>query len=105
MRDLARQGHVSEAARAAGVELECVALDVTQPTSINAAAKRIGDVDVLVNNAGYGLGGFFEDISDAELREQFETNFFGLVAVTKAFLPGMRERRRGRIVNVSSISG
>ncbi|HEU5055205.1 MAG TPA: SDR family NAD(P)-dependent oxidoreductase, partial [Kofleriaceae bacterium] len=64
-----------------------------------------GGVDVLVNNAGYGLGGSVEDLSMEELREQFETNFFGLVAVTKRVLPGMRERRHGRIINVSSIAG
>ena len=59
---------------------------------------------MLVNNAGYGLGGFFEDVFDGELRAQFETNFFGLAAVIRAFLFGMRERRHGRIVNVSSRS-
>jgi NAD(P)-dependent dehydrogenase (short-subunit alcohol dehydrogenase family) len=60
---------------------------------------------VLVNNAGFGLGGALEDLTLDELREQFETNFFGTVAMTKAVLPGMRERRKGKIINVSSIAG
>jgi NAD(P)-dependent dehydrogenase (short-subunit alcohol dehydrogenase family) len=106
MRDVSRRAQVDEAARTAGVSLEVIELDVTRGESITRAVKTIGEpLDVLVNNAGYGLGGFFEDVSDAELRAQFETNFFGLAAVTRAFLPGMRERRHGRIVNVSSISG
>jgi NAD(P)-dependent dehydrogenase (short-subunit alcohol dehydrogenase family) len=105
MRDPARRERLDQAAAAAGVELEVVPLDVTSQESIDDAAARVGPVDVLVNNAGFGLGGFFEDLAMDELREQFETNFFGLCAVTKAFVGGMRERRRGRIINVSSISG
>jgi NAD(P)-dependent dehydrogenase (short-subunit alcohol dehydrogenase family) len=105
LRDPARAHVIAEAAKAAGVELETHPLDVTSHDSIRAALPVLSEVDVLVNNAGYGLGGFFEDVTEAELRAQFETNFFGLAAVTRAVLPGMRARGRGRIVNVSSISG
>jgi short-subunit dehydrogenase len=62
-------------------------------------------VDAVVNNAGYGCVGPLEDISDAELRRQYDTNVFGLMAVTRAFLPAMRARGFGRIVNVSSMGG
>jgi short-subunit dehydrogenase len=62
-------------------------------------------VDVLVNNAGYGILGPTEMISDADMRAQYETNVFGLMAVTRAFLPGMHARGSGRIINVSSIGG
>jgi NAD(P)-dependent dehydrogenase (short-subunit alcohol dehydrogenase family) len=109
MRDVARGGRLDEAARAAGVTVDKVTLDVTSEPSIAAAVAdvtaRAGRIDVLVNNAGFGMGGFLEDLSMAELREQFETNFFGVAATTKAVLPAMRERGSGRIVNVSSIGG
>jgi NAD(P)-dependent dehydrogenase (short-subunit alcohol dehydrogenase family) len=105
MRDPGKKGRLLAAARDAKVELEVVRLDVTQERSIEEAVKQVGAIDVLVNNAGFGMAGFLEDLSLAELREQFETNFFGLVAMTKAVVPGMRERGRGRIINVSSIAG
>ncbi len=88
-----------------------VAFDVTDETSIAAARKQIEaasgghGLDVLVNNAGYGQGGPLEQLSDAELRAQYDTNVFGLMAVTRAFLPGMRERGAGRVVNVGSVAG
>jgi NAD(P)-dependent dehydrogenase (short-subunit alcohol dehydrogenase family) len=105
VRDLARTERLDQAAAAAGVTLEKVQLDVTRPDSIARAMAEVGAVDVLVNNAGFGMGGALEDLTLDELREQFETNFFGLVAMTKAVLPGMRERRKGKIINVSSING
>ena len=109
MRDLGRDDRLRAAAAEARVSLEIAELDVTRADSIARAVAdveaRAGRVDVLVNNAGYGIGGSVEDLSLVELREQFETNFFGLVALTKAVLPGMRERRHGRIVNVSSVNG
>ena len=64
-----------------------------------------GSIDVVVSNAGYGLGGFVEDVTLQELREQFETNFFGAVALAKAVLPAMRMRRSGRLIFVSSLNG
>lgn len=84
-------------------------LDVTQPkqvaSSVAAAEKFFGRIDVLVNNAGYGYLAAVEEGEADEVRAMFETNFFGLVAVTKAVLPGMRSRRSGHIVNISSIGG
>jgi NAD(P)-dependent dehydrogenase (short-subunit alcohol dehydrogenase family) len=84
-------------------------LDVTIPDdaakAVAAAVSRFGTVDVLVNNAGYGIVGAVEETSDAELRAQMETNFFGAVSVTKAVLPVMRARRSGAVVNMSSLGG
>src|SRR5688572_3980715 len=109
MRDPSRDDRLRAALAEARVEAAVVQLDVTDPGSIMRAVEEVeraaGRIDVIVNNAGYGLGGAVEDLTMGELREQFETNFFGLVAVTKAVLPGMRERRHGRIINVSSVSG
>src|SRR5689334_21963086 len=105
MRDLARRGDLDRAAAAAGAALEVVALDVTRPETIAAALARTGPVDVLVNNAGIGIVGSLENTSMDELREVVETNFFGAVDIIKAVLPGMRERGRGRIINVSSVTG
>ena len=86
-----------------------LALDVTQPQQIAAAIagaeKFFGRIDVLVNNAGYGYLASVEEGDDEEVRAMFDTNFFGLVAVTKAVLSGMRARRTGHIVNISSIGG
>lgn len=109
LRDLQRAGRLDAACAEAGVTVEKLALDVTRAESIDAAVaevvRRAGRLDVLVNNAGYGLGGFFEDLAMDELRAQFETNFFGLAACIQAVLPHLRAQRSGRIINVSSISG
>lgn len=109
MRDLAKREHLDEAANAAGVSLSVLQLDVTSTESIagavNSAISATGSIDLVVSNAGYGLGGFVEDLTLAELREQFETNFFGAVALTKAVLPLMRARRSGRVIFVSSLNG
>jgi len=83
-------------------------LDVTEPLSIDAVVGELedaGGLDVLVNNAGYGQQGAFEDLSLADFRAQLETNLIGAIAVTQRALPGMRARRRGRILFVSSMGG
>ncbi len=74
-------------------------------TAVDAAIKRFGHIDVLVNNAGHGLLGAVEECNDAEVKKVFETNVFGLLRVTRAVLPQMRKQRSGRIVNLSSIGG
>jgi len=84
-------------------------LDVTDPASIaaavNAATAKFGRIDVLVNNAGYGHLGAFEESTPAEVRLQFDTNVFGLMEVTRAVLPVMRRQRSGHVINISSIGG
>ena len=85
------------------------ALDVTEPLQVTEvvrqAESRFGRIDVLVNNAGYGYLAAVEEGEDDEVRAMFETNVFGLINVTKAVLPGMRQRGRGHIVNISSVGG
>lgn len=86
-----------------------LALDVTNKNQIAnaivAAKDHFGKIDVLVNNAGFGYFGAIEESDETEVRSMFETNFWGLAEMTRAVLPGMRERKTGTIVNVSSIGG
>ena len=86
-----------------------VRLDVTDPGSIHAAVaeaeRAFGRIDVLVNNAGYGLAGTLEELAETDLRLQFETNLFGALAVTRAVLPVLRRQRSGHIVQMSSVNG
>jgi NAD(P)-dependent dehydrogenase (short-subunit alcohol dehydrogenase family) len=86
-----------------------LALDVTDVASIDAAVSaalaKFGRVDVLVNNAGYGLAGAVEEATEAEFMPVFETNVFGLIRVTRALLPQFRKQKSGNIVNLSSIGG
>jgi NAD(P)-dependent dehydrogenase (short-subunit alcohol dehydrogenase family) len=83
-------------------------LDVTIDRSVQGLKRRLddlGQVDILVNNAGYAGAGFVEEIPINEYRKQFETNFFGVIAVTQVVLPFMRKQGEGKIINLSSISG
>ena len=96
-------------AELASAGCKTMALDVCDEASMRAAVETVergeGAVGVLINNAGYGLEGAFEEVPMAEIRRQFETNVFGLVALTKMVLPGMRRQRWGRVVNLSSMGG
>lgn len=98
---------VTDLAEATPDRVLAVALDVTKPAHVTSAVRRgherFGGLDALVNNAGYGYRAAVEEGDDAEVRELFETHFFGTVAMIKAVLPGMRARRSGAIVNISSI--
>jgi NAD(P)-dependent dehydrogenase (short-subunit alcohol dehydrogenase family) len=86
-----------------------IPLDVTDKSAVEAAVTetiaRFGRIDVAINNAGYGLFGAIEEISEPEARAQMETNFFGALWVTQAVLPQMREQKSGHIIQVSSIGG
>jgi NAD(P)-dependent dehydrogenase (short-subunit alcohol dehydrogenase family) len=86
----------------ASERLTVLPLDVTDPASIASALQAAGPIDVLVNNAGLGLFGAFEATPLATVREIFEANTFGTMAMTQAVLPQFRERRAGRVVNVTS---
>lgn len=111
MRDVSRRGALEQAAAVAGVQdrIDVRAVDVTHfdsiPHFVADVVRDYSRVDVLVNNAGFAVGGFAEDIRLEELRLQFETNFFGAVAMTKAVLPVMRQQRSGHIIQLSSIGG
>jgi NAD(P)-dependent dehydrogenase (short-subunit alcohol dehydrogenase family) len=105
-RDKAR---VADLAKSGGDRALALDLDVTDAAQITAAVKaaeaRFGHIDVLVNNAGYGYQAPVEEGEDAEIRAQFEANVFGLFAMTRAVLPGMRKRRKGHIINITSLAG
>ena len=105
-RDKARVAPLLEGAGESALALD---LDVTDPrqvtAAVQAAEERFGAVDVLVNNAGYGYQASVEEGNEAEIRAQFDANVFGLFALTRAVLPGMRTRRRGHVLNVSSVAG
>ncbi|WP_078595852.1 SDR family oxidoreductase [Evansella clarkii] len=89
--------------------IDIVKMDVTEQSEITAIQKYVqdkyGKLDVLINNAGYSLGGVTEHLDTADWKGQFNTNLFGAVAVTKAFLPLMRKNGKGKIINIGSISG
>jgi NAD(P)-dependent dehydrogenase (short-subunit alcohol dehydrogenase family) len=110
MRDIKRAAPLMELAKKkhAAENIRAYPLDVTATESIEqfkSMLKELPSVDVLVNNAGFARGGFSEELTIEDYRAQFETNFFGVIAVTQAVLPFMRARKQGRIINLSSISG
>ena len=111
MRNLANSGRLEEAAQTGGVRerLDLRRVDITEfdslPGAVEAIVRDHGRIDVLVNNAGFSVAGFAEDMTLAELRQQLETNFFGNVAMTKAALPVMRGQKSGHIITVTSVGG
>jgi len=109
MRNLNKSQKVKDIAKQDNLPLEVLQLDVNDDISVKDAFAKIVDdkqrVDVLVNNAGYAVMGPVEELSLDDFKSQFETNFFGLIRVTKEVLPIMRSQNRGTIVNVSSIGG
>jgi NAD(P)-dependent dehydrogenase (short-subunit alcohol dehydrogenase family) len=109
MRNLEKSKNITEIANTEKLPLQVVQLDVNDDKSVKYAIGKIvaenGRINVLVNNAGYGLFSPIEDVTLDQVKEQFETNFFGVVRVTKEALPIMRKQRKGTIVNVSSGAG
>lgn len=109
MRDLNKQGALINELKERKADAKILRLDVGDAASIQAVIKEIGadhgHLDVLVNNAGHAIGGYFEDLTQDEIHKQMETNFFGVQNVTRAALPLMRPHRSGKIINISSISG
>lgn len=103
------QARIADLAEQAPDRVLALSLDVTDTAAISAAVRaaqeRFGRIDVLVNNAGYGYQSTVEEGVEAEIRAQFDANVFGLFAMTRAVLPGMRERRRGHIINITSVAG
>ncbi len=109
MRNLDKSKAITNIKQKERLSLEILQLDVTADESVKEAINKITNeqerIDVVVNNAGFALVGAFEEISIEEFKEQYETNVFGVIRVTQAVLPIMRNQRCGIIVNISSIAG
>ena len=111
MRDLGRGAKLEETAQKAGVrdQLDVRRADITEfdslPGVVDQVVRDHGRIDVLVNNAGFSVAGFVEDMAVEELRHQLETNFFGNISMTKAVLPVMRAQKNGHIITVTSVAG
>ena len=109
MRNLNKSQNLKSIATKENLPIRIKHLDVTDDASVKDAIQAIsfetGQVDVLVNNAGYGLNGAFEDLAMDEIKSQYETNVFGLIRTTQAVLPIMRRQKSGTIVNISSGAG
>jgi NAD(P)-dependent dehydrogenase (short-subunit alcohol dehydrogenase family) len=110
MRDVRKAQALKDAAGVHAGRLQVLPLDVTDSKSIidviDMIREKEGQLHCVINNAGYGIGGFFEDLTEKEIRDQFETNFFGLQKVTREALPLMRTSRGPRkVINISSIAG
>jgi NAD(P)-dependent dehydrogenase (short-subunit alcohol dehydrogenase family) len=106
MRDLRKGGLLKKIVIKEEIPLTVSPLDVTDQYSVSKGIgsifRKAGRIDILINNAGYGLTGAFEDLSIEEIRSQYETNFFGLIRTTQAVLPIMRDQKSGIIINLSS---
>lgn len=109
VRDLSKAERIQEITNREKLPLKIIRLDVNEDESIRIAIQEIisdsGRIDILINNAGYGMFGPIEEISIEEIKEQFETNFFGTIRLIKAIVPIMRKQRNGTIVNISSMVG
>lgn len=109
MRNLSKKNNVLETAKKEKLNIEVIELDVDKEDSIEAAINTIyqktGRIDVLVNNAGWALFGTVEDVPIEQFKEQFETNFFGIVRIIQKVAPIMRRQKEGKIVNISSVAG
>lgn len=109
MRNTKKSDSLEEIIKKERLDLNIRELDVNDDTSIentiNCITREANRIDVLINNAGYGLVGFFEDLTLDEIRNQFETNFFGVLNITKKIIPIMRLQKSGTIINVSSGAG
>src|ERR671915_1396566 len=109
MRNLNKSENMNMVATKENLPIQVKQLDVTDDVSVTNAIQAIsseaGRIDVLVNNAGYGLNGAFEDLAIDEIKAQYETNVFGLIRTTQAVLPIMRKQKSGTIVNISSGAG
>jgi len=105
MRDPDKGSDLAQAASSNGWDLSVVPLDVRSDESVRGAFRQAGSVDVLVNNAGFEVWGPIEEMTAADLADQFETNVYGPFRCISAVLPAMRERGSGVIVNVSSVAG
>jgi NAD(P)-dependent dehydrogenase (short-subunit alcohol dehydrogenase family) len=109
MRNLEKSKNITEIVNTENLPLRVIQLDVNDDISVKNAINKIiaenGRIDVIINNAGYGLFSPIEDITLDQVKEQFETNFFGVVRLVKEVLPVMRKQRNGIIVNVSSGAG
>jgi short-subunit dehydrogenase len=109
MRNTKKSDSLEEIIRKERLDLNIRELDINDNTSIentiNCIKREANRIDVLINNAGYGLVGFFEDLTLDEIRNQFETNFFGVLNITKKIIPIMRLQKSGTIINVSSGAG
>lgn len=108
MRDLSRKEKLVEVAKQSGGTLEILQLDVTDDNSVKKTVKEIiskeGRIDVLINNAAYGLRGTVENVTIDEIKQQFDTNVFGIIRVCQEVLPYMREQNSGHIINISSVA-
>jgi len=109
MRNTKKSDSLQEIIRKEGLDVSIQQLDVNDNASIENTINNIKNeanrIDVLINNAGFGLVGFFEDLTLDEIRDQFETNFFGALNITKKIIPIMRLQKSGTIINISSGAG